>query len=86
MLSQSQTDDEWRKKDGKVAVVLRRTGRIHGSTYRTRYVRRRSHIFVPICNTFFHPRHKTHRDKLPDELGGLFDVLLAHAKQVHFWS
>lgn len=57
---------------------------IHESTYRIRYVRRRYHIFVPICNTFLHPRHKAHRDKLPNELGSLLDVLLAHAKRVHF--
>jgi hypothetical protein len=84
MPSQNQTNDEWRKKDGKVGVVLRQTGSIHESTSRTRYVRRRCHIFVPICNTFLHPRHKAHRDKLPNELGSLLDVLLAHAKRVHF--
>ena len=83
MLSQSQTGDEWRKKGGKVAVVLRQTGSTYESTYRTWYVRGRCHVFVPICYTFFHPRHKTHRDKLPNELGGLLDVLLAHAKRVH---
>jgi hypothetical protein len=56
----------------------------HESTYKTRFVRRRCHIFVPICNTFFHPRHKTHRDKLSNELGSLLDVPLVHPKRVHF--
>jgi hypothetical protein len=58
--------------------------KLHESTYRTRYVRGRCYIFVPICDTFFHPRHKTHRDKLPNELGSLLDVLLVHVKRVHF--
>ena len=80
---QSQRDDELRKKDGKVVFASRQTGNIlNASTYGP-YKRGRCHVFVPICDIFFHPRHKTHRDELSNKLGSLLDVMLAQVKRIH---